>query len=73
MPPSAIKSVTRRFAVASAVFTAALALSFVNSWASVGMFLVVILHFAVPTVRKQTLDEAEDEIIEQVEEDGLPG
>ena len=37
------------------------------------MFLIVIVHFAVPTVRKHTLDEAEDEIIEQVEEDGLPG
>ena len=72
VPPSAVKSVTRRFAIAPAVFTAALLLSFVNSWASVGMFLVVIAHFAVPTVRKHTLDEAEDEIIEQVEEDGPP-
>jgi hypothetical protein len=34
------------------------------------MFLVVVVHFAVPTVRKQTLDEAEDEIVEHVSESG---
>jgi uncharacterized membrane protein len=52
-----LHAVTRQYAVAPVVYLAALALSFVSAWASIGVFIFVSVYYAVPTRASVPLGE----------------
>ena len=47
--PQTLRAVTRQYAVAPAVYVAALGLALVNVWASIAIFIGVSVFYAIPT------------------------
>jgi uncharacterized membrane protein len=55
--PQSLRAVTRQYAVAPAVYLVALGLSLWNAWASLAIFVGVIVFFAFPTAGSAPLED----------------